>query len=426
MSNPSPSFSTQQERYQWEAWEALATHLRRSYYRPDLGALLISMSAVQSHFHSEQKHPVWVWLLGVPGSGKTEIGIETLCAFGPRVENGQFPLNKTGTNFHKVNDLSEKSLISGFQTQRGKNNKQFSLLHRLGKSAIILIPDFSLFLDKREEEQRTLISLMRRIWDGETGKDAGNSIIDQPWSGKLTLVGAAPPALEDRWTVSNSLGDRTLVCRWRGTHTWEEKTALAMACTEEGGGDRQAEIREKTLTLTKQFLTGTTKACMPGRETREMLAQIATLVTQTRRNVTRSFHGNGEIIGVGSQEEPTRIMIGIIQVARAHAELFGRKEPGPADIAAAQRLGVDTIPQTRRRLLDVMVSRLAIMDDGETTFNDFHRSTLLPISTLRYYLTEMAAVGMISLEKSEMQGEYCRFNKDFLEGMKMAGLIKRD
>ncbi len=406
------------EEIQTERWTSLTSFIRQWYYEPDIQALEVAISIAQAHYYLSDK-PLWALVLGNSGSGKTELMIHVLEGFAPLTPDGRIPIVDTPpghtpvTNVFILDDLSANTLLSGYQ-KHGKINSKNSLLHLLGKSILFLMPDFTLFLSKRKDEQMEIMGQLRRVWDGHLTRPLGNSdgkILEWGPGNKATIIGAATPAIETRWDMSNDLGSRFMIVRWR---TGPDKVALIQAAMQQTGhqGFISAEIRK----LARVFIAGARLAEPVSPEQAQNLRYIATMVVQTRRSVDRN--PRGDITGASEAEEPTRVSQAMGQVVRAHAGLFGRSTPNEQDVKMGRRLGLDTIPDYRRRIIEAVGNNQAV------SLGDLARELKQSLQTLRYQIWELEALRILDLHSGKDNGtsDYVMLTEEFRQLWRDAGL----
>ena len=188
-SKPAP---TELELRKKSEWFAIRDHLTTWYAQPDLECLRAAMSVYQSHFANDS--PIWMFLLGPPSTGKSELCIYPLTSQEQTVQ---------------VSTITESSFISAFDPKCGI----LPNLHGKPKNGVLLFSDFSNFLALTPEVRSKLQAQMREIYDGQYQKHAGNQKSAIEWEGKVSLLAACTPDLERYWTLENSLGDRFLQIR---------------------------------------------------------------------------------------------------------------------------------------------------------------------------------------------------------------------
>jgi len=385
------------EAIQTARWQALTSFIRQWYYEPDIQALGVLLSVAHAHY-SLNDMPVWALALGEPGSGKTELMMQVLSGFAPVGQDGRIPIVKSSpsaphTNVYILDDLSDKTLLSGFQ-KRGKINPRNSLLHLLGNSILFLMPDFTLFLSKRKEVQEEIMGNLRRVWDGHLTKTLGNmdgQRLEWGPGAKATIIGAATPAIETRWSINNDLGNRFLIVRWR---TGRSRIDMARYANRQIG--KREYIRTEIRKLARMFIAGARTAEPASEEQTDNLIRLATVVAEMRRSVERNMRG--EIVSVSDAEAPTRISMAMGQTARAHAGLFARERPNEEDLKIARRLGLDTIPEGRRKIVDAVAASRAL------SMGDLARELRQTIQTLKYNVNELEALGILEVVSGKDNG----------------------
>ena len=118
--------NARQSESQRGAWETVVRVLRTHYHDPDIEAARALYAAVAAHDLTGQ--PVWPMAVAPPGSMKSEL-ITAL-------EGMQ--------RVFLVDAVTPKTFLSGQNPdERTPTDRKASLLHRIGESGIILIPDFS-------------------------------------------------------------------------------------------------------------------------------------------------------------------------------------------------------------------------------------------------------------------------------------------
>jgi len=353
-------------------WAKLTQEFRKWFHEPDIGAFQIALAVAVTHYFKKDQ-PVWLMILGAPGSGKTTM-INMIDAL---------------DEARQIDDLTPKTLLSGF-------NSGNSLLHRIGteddRSAILLMPDFSTIVSMRDDSKRELASQFRRVFDGKMNKEVGVGR-SLEWEGKITMIVAATPAAERAWSVMRDLGERFMQVRWpRGDGIEQARAATTQI------GEEQA-IMERLRRMTRDFvdLDSMAKQIARGEICKTLpdvvesgIAPMADMVAHLRGHVHRD-RWDKEILEVQEPEGPTRIMKAMSQLARASAAMFRRANVERSDLALAKRLGLDSIPQARRNIL----SHLLREEKGWATLV---RATGLPPTSMTKSCEDMVALGILKVE----------------------------
>jgi hypothetical protein len=163
--------------------------------------------------HRLQGDPVWLMIIGPSSDGKSEL----LRAF---TQPGEITLD----------DLSEHTFVSGYQSKATKDIPQFA---QTLANRIWYIYDLSIMMSKPFEERSTIFSDLRMIYDGRLIKRFGNKThFDIPTPNNTLICGSTP--VIDRTILEDQLmGTRFM--------TWRTKT-----------GDRRS-IMQKIDEVDKDF-----------------------------------------------------------------------------------------------------------------------------------------------------------------------------
>jgi hypothetical protein len=111
-----------------EDWDELTTFLNKWYYKPDIEGLRIILCTYLSHFYYSSP-PIWLMIIGPPGSGKTEIGIKPL---------------EFLSNVYSISELTTNSFLSGFGDANGILDKLVKIdKNSVNTHGILTFPDFT-------------------------------------------------------------------------------------------------------------------------------------------------------------------------------------------------------------------------------------------------------------------------------------------
>lgn len=346
---------------------ALFDYISSHFYEPDIEAIAIILSIYRSHYFSGTK-PVWVWLIGTSGSGKTEIGIRT-------VEG--LPLVKS------VGELTAAALISAKKGQTG-------ILYRLNKlkngtfTGILTFKDFTSFLAMRREDRGIIVAQLREIADGKWEKATGEKG-EQSWKGKLTIIAACTPALEMAWSIHRNMGDRFIILRWRDG---DDEATANKAQKNDGLED---EISERIQALARDYI-GTPAFTPPPPIPalfEEPITKIALLSCWLRTPVHRDEYTH-KIDDVGPREKPTR-MVKALRAVLAGYQTLQERPLLATDLRIAYRLAMDSVPLRRFKIVDCLT------DDQEFSFRDVCELSGTPRATLQRDLDELHEIGALSV-----------------------------
>jgi hypothetical protein len=146
------------------------------------------------------EEPLWLFLIGPPGAGKTE-AIKLLDEVADQ----------------RVDELTRAGLLSW---SPGRKARRVGLLTRIPPVALVTISDFSTVATMGDREARArMYGILRVVYDGHVyrgiGGEPGSEGDELEWSGHLTMVAGATPALDQHTSVAAALGERWLTIRLR-------------------------------------------------------------------------------------------------------------------------------------------------------------------------------------------------------------------
>ncbi len=327
-----------------EKWQQIQQQILTWHYRPDWTAIKIIL-AFEAAYQLGKESPLWLHVIGPSSSGKTSLGIAML--------------DQLFSDHHQLGEITPSTFLSGL-TRGKQQGKMNSFLHQIGERGVIFAPDFTNFLSSDELTVSRVAGQLREIYDGKITKRAGSSGQELRWEGKVSVITAFTPSKENAWHRQNREGERFVILRWPGISVAneEDEHALGGLLKRVDIKDRQAELRD----LVRELLVG-----IDGWESREPLPldvlsypgvsniesisyRLARLVGKLRTLPIRSDGKN--ISHIAGEEGPGRVFKQLIQVAAGWAALMRKPEVEVEDWLLAERLAIDTIPETRRWLLE--------------------------------------------------------------------------
>lgn len=311
-------------------FKELSDFLSEWFYKPDMDAVKICLSTYASHSYMSDD-PVWLFIIGVSGSGKTSIAIRSV---------GFLP------DCHEVNDITTNGFLSGYGEGNGILGK---LTKKHNGNGVLLFPDFTSILSMPIVEREKIVGQLRRIYDGKFSKTIGNKDDNVSWEGKVSVLAATTPALEDYWMVNRNLGERFMYLRWKSGNPQE----TARYAKKQVGNKRFIHENFKRLVLDFTDLPFNS-VDMPADEDLG-LDGIADMVSKLRCAVKREIQGSKRIVsGVDEPELPTRISQSLAMIARGSATLDRRAKIDLYDLFLAKRVAMDSVPKNRRILMNIL------------------------------------------------------------------------
>jgi hypothetical protein len=338
-----------------EAWEDFKRVLKRHFYEPDIDGALALYAGAAAHFiHGT---PVWPMLVGPPGSMKTEL------------LNGMDGLGTT----HFIDQITAKTFISGQIQHHKSSTVPPGLLHRLGPHAILICADFSTILSMNRNDRASILSDLRRIYDGRLGKQYGTPGNPQwrEWRGRITFLVGSTPDVDRHYGVFQALGERFVMIRWKRPGGVD----AALRAMNQNRNAAKAEGKAAVHRLMKSLPPGVNPTLTP--EFQEKIAAIGEFVVRGRTVVPRDR--SKVILDLPEPESATRLPQQLAQLAKGSALIGGRSVADETDYAVARRVAFDCIPGVRRKVIDALIT------GGEYP---------LPHSTLTYVKEDLEALGL--------------------------------
>ena len=168
--------------------------------------------------------PVWIFIIGKPSSGKTELS----------------KILSKLDYVHPIYNLTEKTLFSGHTAAQGGY-----LMREIKEKGIIIFPDFTTVLSD-SKIKRKVFNQLRVIYDQNagliTGMDTGEAKI---WKGKVVVIGLVTEAIEPEIEASSELGERFLYYKYSP----KEITPLQLQQFQ-----RKLKAKDEVQDLVKEFI----------------------------------------------------------------------------------------------------------------------------------------------------------------------------
>jgi hypothetical protein len=297
------------------------------------------------------EEPLWLFVVGPSGGGKTEaIRLVNLVAD------------------RRVDELTRAGLLSW---SPGKRGKRVGLLTRVPPVSLVTVSDFSTVATMGDREARArMYGMLRVVYDGRVyrgiGGEPGTDGDELEWDGHLTLIAGATPAIDAHTSVEAALGERWLTVRL------PESSAARARRRAEFVVDRTdvPRLRENAQQAVRELILAARQS-IPQRLPREhvdRLVDTATLVAGARTGVQYEGQGRGRVvIGLPTPEEPTRLTGQLVRLARCLTAI-GVTEHDAVNITI--QVALDSVPLARMRALRAV----AEAPPAGATVSDVHRA----------------------------------------------------
>lgn len=325
--------------------------------------------------------PLWGQIVGAPSGGKTE-AIDLVRDVAQDV----------------VDDLTGPSLLSW---SKGKSPRPVGILSRNASRLFVTIGDFSTVLANSDRGARDqLFALLRRAYDGSVSRDVGNM---EPlrWTGRLTLLAACTPAIDNYTSHTDALGPRWLYCRLPQVSDEQKREAARKRRNMTDLDQKQ----KKAMAYVAEFVRDArsrVNGILLSDDVYEAIEDAAIVTCYGRADVPRNPYGRKEIEGVPVIEEPPRLVHQLEALAKS---LKALGEPDEFAVAICRQCALDTIPRPRMAVLE------ALSLGEELTVSEIHRRTGLHRVVAKRALEDLQVVGVTTCpidEESEIEDELSR------------------
>jgi hypothetical protein len=336
---------------------------------PDPSHLYVTLASVVANLLPSE--PVWLLIVGSPSSGKTEV---------------LHPLARLPF-VHQAATLTEAALLSGTPRKERTADAKGGLLRRIDEFGIIVCKDFTSVLAQNRDSRTQVLAALREIYDGEwtrhIGTEGGRTL---HWSGKIGLLGGVTPTIDTHHAVIATMGDRFVLYRMD-----DSADDTATASMQRLGTERR--MRDELGTAVGFVVDDADKGValkLDEDDQRQRIVAMAAFTTRCRTNVDRDGYDR-EVQAIPQAEGPARFAIQL-RLIQAGLEAIGldREETWPLLV----RLARDSMPVTRRRLVDIMATA-----DGPIGTSTLATLVGIPTKTAHRHLEDLVLLNVLRRDK---------------------------
>jgi len=320
--------------------------------------------------------PVWSFIIGPPGSVKTE----TLRAF------------KDCDETFFLSSMRPKALISGF---RGDDKKDPSLLP-LFDGKVVIFKEFSSILSKPSDVRESILGDLRDVYDGSAEVGMGNVGVVRH-KAKFGIIAAMTPAIDAFWSLAQQLGERFL--------SYRLNIPNRMAAIKQASRNiaRKEEMRDEIKTVASKCIKKIKKKAkhqirLP-HQIHQRIQLISDFVARARSQVSRGFR-NGKILYLPQPEIGTRLVQQFELLGMGRCVARGKRTLVEEDYRFICRIARDTIPA-----LQLVMLKLLFLKEFKTYNIQKHFkgmttrevSAVLPVSheTVKTVLEDFRVLGLL-------------------------------
>jgi len=351
---------------------------------PDPAHVLLTLAAAVTR--DLDGEPVWLPLVAVPSSGKTE----TVRLLDKRADG-------------RLNEVTAAGLLGW---SKGKEAQPSGVLSRLADRGLVTFGDLSSLLATSDGGGRdATFGLLRRAYDGHVTRDISPPGRPAPgcnpqlsWSGRLTVVAAVTGAI-DRYTVhADQLGPR-----WVYTRIAEPDTAAKRRAAERARKGGLEELRDTARKTADELVRGAANR-VPGDvpdHVFDVISEAALVTCWGRAAVPRHGYGRREIDGLPIIESPPRVVRQLHTLARG---LLALGLPEDYTAGLARRVALDSMPEDRRAVL------AALAGGEKLTTSALARQAGLDRKVARMRAEELEVIGVVRGDRDgpDQDDEYDR------------------
>jgi hypothetical protein len=350
---------------------AFVEQLRTWLDLPDPAHVLLTLAAAVTR--DADGEPVWLLLVAVPSSGKTE----TVRLLDKRADG-------------RLNEVTAAGLLGW---SKGKESKPSGVLARVGDgNGLVTFGDLSSLLATSDGGGRdAAFGLLRRAYDGHVSRDisppskpAPGSAEQLSWDGRLTVVAAVTGAI-DRYAVhADQLGPR-----WIYTRIAEPDAAAKRRATDrarKGGLDDHRGAAAKTADALIGDAVRRVADDVPD-SVFDVIREAALVTCWGRAAVPRHGYGRREIDGMAVTEAPPRVVRQLHTIARG---LIALGLPDGYTAALIRGVALDSMPEDRRQVLAALAQGEVLSTAGLAREAGLHRHVA------RMRAEELEVIGVVS------------------------------
>jgi hypothetical protein len=322
--------------------------------------------------------PVWMFIVGPPGSGKTE------------------PLDAL-TGAHNIickSTLTSKTLVSGQFVGSGIEPSLLPRLH--GK--ILIVKDFTTVLTLEFSALQELRGILRDSYDGKFERDYGNGKMVR-WLTHYGFLAGVTAAIEQHANMSASFGERFLNYHLPLSDAMKDRREFVMRAHNNVGKEveMKKELQQISIAALKHTFNFNIEISHKQRGQLVDMAQCTALLRGTvpRDRITKEITNNAySELGTRLVKQYTKLAKGISAFHRSTGLV-------PRAIEAARRIALGSIPTDRKRVIKFLFEK-AREDKAATTAEVSEVVGLPPTPTCDRILHDLSM--LCAVERSKGTG----------------------
>lgn len=274
--------------------------------------------------------PVWIYIVGPPGAGKTEI--LQAC---------------DGCNgIYMLSSLTANTLISGKIC--GENESDPSLLAQLD-GMVLIIKDFTTILTGRREVRAEILGQMRDAYDGTSCKAFGTGKTTK-YTAKFGIIAAVTNEIDKHIGALSLLGERFLIYRCPMLSDKEKRARADRASRNINTTEQEKALKDAV----KEMLAIRPQMPHFPAELRKMIEDIAMFVACARTSVERDRFTK-EVEYTPNPEVPTRLMKQLCDLCVGLAMAREKEEIAYEEVILTMKVAFDCLPANKIDLINALL-----------------------------------------------------------------------
>ena len=316
------------------------------------------------HFANQlDAKPVWLYLIGPPGSGKT-VALQSW--------DGH-------ASVFMLSSLTENTLVSG-KVRDNHIEKDPSLLPKLDKK-VVVIKDFTLLLKKKYDVIASVFGQLRDIYDGKTQFTFGTGETKE-YKVKFGLIAAVTNEIDRHASLLASLGERFLMYRLPKLSDAETEARALRAAESEAASEQEVALQKaahKVLNI---------QLCVPkiSNELKNELVAAA-IFTAVCRTTVYTDRQTRKVDELPNPEIPTRLTKQLVCLAKGIAMARERDLVTASEVQLVKKVALHSVPPLRLKI----IKQLKIA----SSVTALAQRIGLPNTTIERNLEKLQALGVV-------------------------------
>lgn len=352
------------------------------YYKDD-NIVDMALAVVASNAH--RSDPLWVIIVGASSSGKTEI----LRALD----------NHPDTYF--IDSITPATFVTGFTKAKG-------ILERMGpEPKTFVLQDLSTVISKPPYDRMQILDNLRQIYNGKYYCEWGNGK-KFAWNGKVSVIAACTPDIENHSIAMGELGERFLYYRVEADDD-DTRTKMMAKAREMEGKEHIArkEIAEAIHGVINSVQGKEVGSITMDKSYCDWLEAMVDMTTMLRSPVKRNHYRREIIEYTPHKEGPGRMYKACRVLMKSLAMVRGKTAIDENDYELVVKVCLDSIPSVRREAMRALI-KISHMGGGGVKAKDVAKMTgYQSTESIGYHLADLAALGVVDRwikDKSEEGG----------------------